>query len=79
MRWRIILGELGDSIKHISGVKNIVADTLSRLPCTPSNKYEPCTRKDQCREENLFTIGRVENNEYTPPVNILIVQREQQK
>ena len=79
MRWRLILKYFGPNIQHISGVKNIVADTLSRLLCTPSNKYDPCTRMDQCREENLFTIGRVENNEYTPPVNILILQREQQK
>ena len=45
---------------------------------TPCNKYESCTSKAQCHANKLFTIGRVENNEYCFPMNILIVQREQQ-
>ena len=38
MRWRLILEEFGTNIQHISGVDNMVADTLSRLPSMPSKK-----------------------------------------
>ena len=79
MRWWLILEEFGPIIQHIAGVDNIVADTLSRLPSTPSDKYKPCTRKSQCRVNELFVIVRVENNKYCFPLNILIVQIEQQK
>ena len=65
-------------IEYIARVDNIVADTLSRLPYTPSNKNETCTRKAQCCANELFAIGREENND-PPPLNLLIVQREQQK
>ena len=47
VRWRLILEEFGPNIQHIDGVENMVADTLSRFPSTPSNKYETCTRKSQ--------------------------------
>ena len=63
MRWRLIIGEFGPNIQYISGVDNIVADTLSILLSTPSNKYESCTRKAQCCANKLFAIGREENNE----------------
>ena len=79
MLWRIILEEFGPNIQHISGVDNIVADTLSRFPSRPSNKYNSCRRKAQCRTNELFELGRVKNNEDCFPLNILIVQREQQK
>ena len=79
MLWKLILKEFGLNIQHIAVVDNMVAGTLSRLPSTPINKYEPCTRKSQCCANKLFTIGRVENNEYCFPLNLLIVQREQQK
>ena len=79
MLWRLILEEFGPNIQHISGVDNILDDTLSRLPCTPSNKYDPWTRKDQCSANNVFAVGRVEKNENCFPLNLLIVQREQQK
>ena len=45
MRWRLIIKEYGPNIQHISGVDNILADTLSRLTSTPIDKYEPCTGK----------------------------------
>ena len=77
--WKLIIVEFGPNIQHISGVDNIVADTLSRFPSTPSNKYEPCTSKAQCHANELFALGRIENNKYRFPLNILIVQREQQK
>ena len=79
MRWRLILEEFGPNIQHIAGVDNIVADTLSRLTYTPSNKYKTYTRKAQCRSNKLFKIVRIENNEDFFLINILIVQREQQK
>ena len=46
MRWRLILEDFGPNIQHIAGIDNILADTLSRMPSTPSNKNEPCTQKD---------------------------------
>ena len=79
MQWQLILEEFGPHIKHIAGVKNIVADTLSRLPYTPSNNYNPCTRKSQCCANELFAIYRLENNYYPPPLNLLILQIKHQK
>ena len=78
MRWRLILKEFGPKIQYISGIDKIVADTLGRLPYTPGNNNKPCTRKAQCRANKLFAIGREENNECFPPLNLLIVQTEQQ-
>ena len=79
MRWRLIFEEFGPNIQHISGVDNIVSDTIIRLPSTPSDKYKTCTRKAQCRANELFSMNRVENHEYCFLLNILIVKREQQK
>ena len=79
MCWKLILEEFGPNIHHIYGVDNILADPLSRLPYTPNNKCNTCTRKAQCRTNKLFVIGRIENNRDHFLLNILIVQREQQK
>ena len=79
IRWRLILEYFGPNNQHIYGVDNIVAETLSRLPFTSVNKYEPCTRNSKCCENDLFEIGRVENNEYCFPLNIFIQRRKQQK
>ena len=76
---RLVIEEFGPNIQHIAGVDNILGDTISRLPSTPSDKYESCTRKAQCCANELFATGRVENNEYCFPLNLLIVQIEQQK
>ena len=76
IRWQPIIKEFGPNIQNISGVDNIVADTLSILPYTYVNKYKPSTVKDQCRVNELFTISRAENNKYPPPpLNLLNVQR----
>ena len=75
----LILKEFGTNIQHISGVDNMVADTLSRLPSATSDKYESCTRNAQCCANELFSIGRVENEKYCFPLNFLFVQIEQQK
>ena len=66
MRWRLILEEFGPNIQHIAGVDNILADNFSILMSTPSDKYKSCTRKAQCHTNDLFAIGRLENNEYFP-------------
>ena len=79
MRWQLILEEFGTNIQHIAGVYNILSDKLSRLPSKPSNKYDHCIGKSQCCANELFPIGRVENNENVFLLNILIVQRKQQK
>ena len=79
MRWSLIIEEFGPNIQHIAGVDNIVADTLSGLPYTSINKYKPNTRKDQCRTNKLFAISRAENNKDCSSLNLLNVQREQQK
>ena len=57
---QLVLEEFGPKIQHISGVENIVADTLSILTSTPSDKNETCIRKAQCRANKLFTIGKEE-------------------
>ena len=56
------------------GFDNIVADTISGLPSTPSNKTKPCTRKAQCRANKLFAIFREENYANCFPLSLLIVK-----
>ena len=75
MRWWLILEEFGPNIKHIDGVDNILADTLIRLPYTTVYKYKARMGKSQCRAKELFAIGRKENNEDLPLINILNVKR----
>ena len=43
--WRLILEDFGTNIQHISGVDNIVYDTLSILPSTYFDKYDHITKK----------------------------------
>ena len=45
----------------------------------PSDNYKPCTRKAQCFPNELFTFGGAENNDDYFLLNLLILQREQQK
>ena len=71
VRWRLIIKVFGPNIQYIAVVINIVADTLSRLPYTPSNKYNPCTRKAQSCANDSFPLRRIENNKYLPPVKYL--------
>ena len=67
------------NIQHTAGVYNIVSDMLGIFPSMPNNKYKSCTIKVQCRANELFALGRVENTDDCFPLNILIVQIEQQK
>ena len=59
MRWKLIIEEFEPTIQNIAGVDNILDDTLSIFPSTPSDKYKYCTRKAQCRANELFEIDRV--------------------
>ena len=79
MLWKLIFGDFDTNIQHISGVENIVADKLSVFTSTSVDNYETSTSKAQCRANELFGIGREENNEYCFLLNILNVKREQQK
>ena len=79
MCWRLIIKEFGPNIQHIVVVDIIVADTLRIFSYNPSYKCKLCTRKAQCCTDNLFTIGRIENNEDYFPLNLLILQGEQEK
>ena len=79
MCWRLILEEFGYNIHHIYGVDNILSDTLSILPSTPSDKYNLCISEDQCRANELFAHGRIENNKNSSLLILLIVNIEQQK
>ena len=62
MRWQLILEEFWPNIQHISGVDNIVSDTISIFSSTSIDNYEPSTRKDQCCANELFAINRAEKN-----------------
>ena len=62
MRWKLILKKFETNIQHIYGVDNIVYNILSRLPSISVENYKPSTSKAQCCAEELFEIGRVENN-----------------
>ena len=42
----------------------MVSFTLSILPSTSVNKYNPITIKAQYHANELFAIGREENNKY---------------
>ena len=79
MHWLLVLEYFGPNICHISGVDKIIADTLSRLSSIFVDKYEPSTKKAQCRVNELFPIIRSENNKDCFPLNILNVQGEKQK
>ena len=74
----LIIKDFGPNIQHIYWFEKILSDTLSRFSYTSSNRYESCKRKHQCHANELFTLGRIEKNEYCFPLNISIVQREQQ-
>ena len=79
VRWRFILEEFGPNMQHISGAENKVADMISIFSYTSVDKYNPRTKKAQCFVNKLFAISREEKNEDCFPLNILNVQREQQK
>ena len=75
MLWLLIIEEFGPNIQHISGVDNMVSDTLRIFSYTSVDKYESSTSKTQCCANKLLKIGRVENNKERLPLNILNMQR----
>ena len=79
MRWQLIIKWFGPNIQPISAVDNIVSYTIIILPSASLYKYARITSKVKCHTNELFAIGRVEDNEYFFVLNILNVQREQQK
>jgi hypothetical protein len=74
MRWRLLLEEYGPDIRHIKGVDNVVADAIRRWPM--ENDDEPSTDKVQSHMNELFNIGR-ENNDNGFPLDLSDVQRIQ--
>ena len=62
MNWWLIIEDFQPNIQHMSGVYNIVANTLSIIPSTTIDKYDPCTRNSQYSANKLFDIGRIEKN-----------------
>ena len=78
-RWQVLLEEFGPNIQHISGFDNIVADMFNELTSTSSDKYKPCTRKDQCCTNKVSAIGRLKDNEDCFLLNILMVQEKPKK
>ena len=47
----------GPKIKHIYGVDNIVANTLSVTPSTKDNIYEPGNSRDRSHVNKLFATS----------------------
>ena len=57
MRQRLLIEEYGADIKHIEGMKNVVADALSRLPYSTEEmrKFE-CFTSDEMEDNNEFEL-----------------------
>ena len=79
MQWYLIIQEFGPNIQYIAVVDNIVSNTLSIFLSIYVEKYEPITKRDQCRVNELFAISMAENNKYCFPLNLLNAQIEQPK
>ena len=78
MLWRLIIHFFGPNIQYIDGVDKI-ADPIIRLPSTNIDKYDIRTKKAQCCVNKLSVSVRAEKNEHFFPLNLLNLQREQQK
>jgi len=82
MRWCMILEEFGPDIRHISGEDNIVADAISRLPTTKIDQKTKSTEFED-QENRKFSPKSSEflvlQNEDRFPLDVLLVQKEQQK
>ena len=48
IRWKIIFKDFGPNIQHISGLYNIVADTLSRFSSIPRKSTIPVQGSHSC-------------------------------
>ena len=76
LRWRLLLEEFGVDIRYIKGVRNIVADVLSRYPTsnTPSASNPPPTR-EQLSE--LFAGTALESDVF--PLKLSVIAHYQQR
>ena len=81
MRWRMILEEFGPDIRHISGVDNIVADAISRLPTANKDEEEPRTEVQRLNEMfiNNEANDLLAENDESFPLDLLQVREAQQE
>ena len=78
MRWRLILEEFGPNILHITGVENIVADTLSRL--RSSNVEKDDTKSEpEVKLRELYANKRIRGIQSDFPLEKKLIQEEQSK
>ena len=70
LRWRLLIEEFGATIKYIKGASNIIADTLSRYPRTPT----PTTLSST--DEMLLELSTSPSNTMFP-VNLRVLERAQ--
>ena len=77
MRWRLLLEEYGPDIRHISGVENVVADAISRLPMAQNDENESSTSKIQRQMNEMFNLEQDESNDNGFPLQLSEVQRIQ--
>ena len=79
MHWRLVIEDFRPNIQHVYEVYNIRYDTIIIIPSTLIKNYDSSIMKSQCRANDLLVDGRIENNKYFLLLDILNVQREQQK
>ena len=63
----------------LPGVENIVADTISRLPSTTIDRYEPSTTRDLSQTNVFFTTRLEQKVGDGYPLDLDLVHQEQQK
>jgi hypothetical protein len=77
MRWCLLLEEYRPDIRHISGVENVVADAISRLPMAQNDENESSTVKIQRQMNEMFNLEQDESNDKGFPLQLSEVQRIQ--
>ena len=80
MRWRLLLEEYGPTLQYIKGPKNIIADALSRLDMGADTEMSnELTSLQQETTAELFANTEVDLPEKALPVQLKLIEREQQK
>ena len=77
--WRLIIEDFWPNIKHISGVDNLVADTLSRFMSKTIDWYKLSTTRDLSRAKELFTTRSEQNIEEGYNLDLMLLQKKQQR